>query len=257
MAHLRGRRFSFEVLAAEPGILAGVAKMEKVLRELGLEVEMCVREGGRLHPGVCVCRAKGEAEGIVLAEDLALSHIGKPSGVATAAAKAVERAGPYLRVVCGAWKKVAPELRPELRRAITLGGVGVRITERPFVYLDKNYVRLLGGVRPAVERARNRPDRTVVVQLRGETSPIELEAKEAVDAGAGILMVDTGCTEDLARVVDVHRREGWAGLVEIAFAGGIKLSDIPQLAAMGAHILDVGRAIIDAPLLDFRLDVKV
>ncbi|MBC7223617.1 MAG: hypothetical protein H5T59_04970, partial [Anaerolineae bacterium] len=43
--------------------------------------------------------------------------------------------------------------------------------------------------------------------------------------------------------------------VQVAFAGGIRLEDIPALADLGLHILDIGTAIVDAPLLEVRLDV--
>jgi nicotinate-nucleotide pyrophosphorylase (carboxylating) len=43
--------------------------------------------------------------------------------------------------------------------------------------------------------------------------------------------------------------------VRVAFAGGIRLEDIPELADLGIHILDIGAAVVDAPLLDMKFDV--
>jgi nicotinate-nucleotide pyrophosphorylase (carboxylating) len=44
--------------------------------------------------------------------------------------------------------------------------------------------------------------------------------------------------------------------VQLAFGGGVTLRTVVEAAAAGADIVDVGRAIIDAPLLDFSLDVE-
>ncbi|WP_088552627.1 nicotinate-nucleotide diphosphorylase [Calderihabitans maritimus] len=254
-AELHQKVFGFEIRVNQAGVLAGVRKAVEFATELGLKIEFFSQDGDRVEPGHCVFRGKGEAEKIVRAEEMMLGCLGKPSGVATAANRAVELAGERLKVVCGAWKKVAAEVRQELRQAIKLGGAGIRITEEPFVYLDKNYIRMLGGITPAVERAKMLPGRSVVVQLRGNGPAIEGEAKEAVEAGAGILMIDTGDEADLKRVIELAQRDGWRDRVKIAFAGGVTFDKIPRLANLGADIVDVGRAIIDAPLLDFRLDV--
>ncbi|MCG0275185.1 MAG: hypothetical protein L5655_03345 [Thermosediminibacteraceae bacterium] len=182
--------------------------------------------------------------------------IGKASGVATAAAEMVDKARGRIRVVCGAWKKVPPEVRQDLRQAIAVGGAGIRIVDEPFVYLDKNYVRMFGGVGPAVRRARKLEGRVVVVQLRGEEAPLTEEAKEAVAEGANILMVDTGKLQDLVLVNEVASKEGFREKIRLAFSGGVTRDELDEIIAAGADIVDVGRAIIDAPLLDFTLDVK-
>lgn len=230
--------------------------MADLARELGLDITWIAAEGDSLEAGGRVFQAWGKAAAIVRAEEMLLGVIGKPSGVATAAARFVRQAGGRVQVVCGSWKKVAPEVRAALRQAIATGGAGIRITERPFIYLDKNYVRLLGGVGPAVSRARAYDtERVIAVQLRGEDSPVAAEAVEAVKAGAGILMVDTGRLEDLAAVGTAARQGGWRARVQLAFAGGVTPAELEAVIATGADIVDVGRAIIDAPLLDLSLDV--
>ncbi|WP_156271357.1 nicotinate-nucleotide diphosphorylase [Neomoorella glycerini] len=256
-APLAGHILAFAITARERGIFSGAARLTRVAGELGLEVTWAAPEGYPLETGSCLFRARGEAPAIIRAEEMLLGVIGKPSGVATAAANFVRQAGGRIKVVCGAWKKVAPEIRDELRRAIATGGAGIRITERPFIYLDKNYVRLLGGVEPAVSRARAYDqERVIAVQVRGEGRPIAGEAEAAVRAGAGIIMVDTGLLEDLATVVTAAQQGGWREKVKLAFAGGVTPAGLEEVIAAGADIVDVGRAIIDAPLLDLSLDVE-
>ncbi len=95
----------------------------------------------------------------------------------------------------------------------------------------------------------------IVVQLKGVRLPIEDEAEEAIEAGADILMVDTGKLDDLRNVVKKVNILRLNREIKFAFAGGVTLEKIKDVIAAKANIVDVGRAIIDAPMLDFSLDV--
>ena len=257
-AHKKGNIYNVAINAQEKGVFAGSLKLAQLAAELSLTVEWQADEGYPLEVGSCVFRARGKAAAIIRAEEILLGCIGKASGVATAAARFIKEAKGRIQVVCGAWKKVPQEIRQELRRAIATGGAGIRITEQPFVYLDKNYVRIMGGIEEAVTRAKAYDaERLVVVQIRGEYGPIDKEAVTAVLAGANILMVDTGDINDLQIVAATAQKAKWGNEVKLAFAGGVTAVELETVIAAGADIVDVGRAIIDAPLLDYRLDVEI
>lgn len=253
---LDGQVFTADITAVEPGILAGISLALARASELGLSIQAHLPEGSRLHPGACALTVRGNAEQIACAEENLLGCIGKPSGIATMAGRFAARADGRVRVVCGAWKKVAPEIRKQLREAIALGGAGMRLVDEPFVYLDKNFVRMFAGISAVVARARSMDGRIVVVQIRGETAPIDEEASLAYRAGARVLMVDTGVVNDLIEVVGGASLHGFRQQVKIAFAGGVTAERLEDVITAGADIVDVGRAIIDAPILDFRLDVQ-
>ncbi|AET66313.1 nicotinate-nucleotide pyrophosphorylase [Desulfosporosinus orientis DSM 765] len=253
---LQDRSYSFAIRARENGILSGAARMQELAMELGLEVISVAQEGALLVPGTPVFVARGDAEMVTRAEETLMGAIGKPSGVATAAADIVKKASP-VKVVCGAWKKISQATKGELRQAVMSSGAGLRMTEEPFVYLDKNYIRMFGGVAAAVGRAKLfDPDRLAVVQLRGEAQSIVEEARTAVEAGAGILMVDTGILADFKAVKAAAATDGWRKSVKLAFAGGVTPEELSNIVVLGPDIIDVGRAILDAPLLDFGLDVE-
>jgi nicotinate-nucleotide pyrophosphorylase (carboxylating) len=247
--------FVAEISAVENGILAGTQMVRDRVSELGINLDFLAPEGAPLHPGVLVLRLIGSAEDIARAEEELLACVGKASGVATAASKLLAQANGNVRIVCGAWKKVSPELRQRLRHAIAVGGAGIRLLDQPFVYLDKNYVRMFGSVKRAVERARGIDGRTIAVQVRGDTNLIAEEATQALNAGAGVIMVDTGNVADLRIIVEVVSRKGFRRDVKIAFAGGVNSSFLDEVVEAGADIVEVGREIIDASILDFRFDV--
>ncbi|MCG0276823.1 MAG: nicotinate-nucleotide pyrophosphorylase, partial [Thermosediminibacteraceae bacterium] len=113
-APLVGKAYMLEISAKQRGILAGTDKMFKIAQELGLKLEELSPDGTKIEEGKCICRAWGDAWQVVRAEEQLLGAIGKASGVATAAAEIVDRAQGRARVVCGAWKKVPPEVRQDL-----------------------------------------------------------------------------------------------------------------------------------------------
>jgi nicotinate-nucleotide pyrophosphorylase (carboxylating) len=136
-----------------------------------------------------------------------------------------------------------------------VGGVKIRISEEPFIYLDKNYIRIFGSIEKAMECAMNIKNRVKVVHIIGETDSIENEAVKAAECGADIIFVDTGDITDLEKVAEAITDRGLRQRIKIAFGGSIKLEDIPKLCEKDVDILDVGRAILDAPMLDISFDV--
>jgi len=186
---------------------------------------------------------------------MVIGALAKTSGIATTANRAVKLAAGKIRVVSGAWKKMPLEIKHMVREAIRIGGVYSRIADTNFVYLDKNYVRIFGSIRAALEATSELPDHLKVIQLRGETEDISLEVEEAVSGRANILMVDTGCVEDAIQTIKVLKKMGIRDEKQVAFAGGVKISEIPRYSQLGIDILDIGTQIIDAPLLDMKMDV--
>jgi nicotinate-nucleotide pyrophosphorylase (carboxylating) len=242
------------IASSESAVVAGTAELERKAKAAGLAVEIHVSAGMQVNAGCKVATVTGRPLQIVQGEDCLLSVIGKASGVATAAREAVRKAG-RIRVVCGGWKKIPSAVKSNLRSAVGVGGAGIRILAEPFVYLDKNYIRILGSLSEALMAARSIPGRAIVAQLRGETGLIEKEALTAAGLGARVVMVDTGRIDDVRAVSNALQRKGLRRQVQIAFAGGVQLGDLEGLQREDIDIVDIGRAILDAPLVDFRYDV--
>ena len=236
------------------GWVAGIPFAQEAAKALGLEATWKLKSGERLKGGQEIAAFSGTPEKIVRFENLVIGLIAKPSGIATAAQEAKKLAAGKIRLVAGGWKKHPFPIKEQVLEAVASGGIAQRILEEPFVYLDKNYVRILGGISPALQAVASF-SKARVIQLRGEFSIIAEEAREALSLGADVLMVDTGSLQDLEDVLAVLRKEKVLHRVQLAFAGGIKLKDIPLLVEKGVDILDIGAAILDAPWLDLTYDV--
>jgi len=250
-----GNRITAAIIADDAGVVAETAAAAGEARALGLTVHRILPEGSEVRPGDEIARLAGTPKQVVMAEDCLIGLMAKPSGVATAARRFVARAGDRPEIVAGAWKKMPAALKEAIRRAIAVGGAKVRMSSGPFLYLDKNYVKMLGGIAEALKAVALLAGYVRVVQLKGHHREIALEADEAVTHGADILFVDSGQWADLRTVSDRLKQEGLRERVRIAFGGSIRLEDIDGLKALDVDILDVGRHIVDAPLLDMRLEV--
>jgi nicotinate-nucleotide pyrophosphorylase (carboxylating) len=251
-ASLDGRLFAAGLIAGQAGILSGIQTAAAQAEGLGLQVGWRLEEGSELQPGEVIARLEGSATQITRGEERLLGCLCKASGIASAARGAAKLAAGRVRVVCGAWKKMPPELKGYVRQAVETGGLPTRILDQPFVYLDKNYVRLLGGIVQTLRAVHGLPG-VKVIQVRGYNGqPVAEETRLACLEGAGVVMVDTGRLEDALAALEAAQA---FPQVQVAFAGGVQLEDIPRLAGLGLHILDIGAAIIDAPLLEIKLEV--
>lgn len=252
---LEGRVFTATIAMRSPGMVCGMEYALEALASVGCSVVFARSDGDLVQPNDPVLVFSGTAKAVAMAEDVVIGALAKASGIASAASRAVSLAGGKVRIVSGAAKKLPVEIKAQVRRAIHVGGASGRIAEGPFVYLDKNYVRMFGSVAKTLEGVAHMQGYAKVIQLRGLVENIDAEAKAALDGGADILMVDTGNVEDLQRVANLARAGGKRDKVTIAFGGGIKLESIPALATLDVDILCIGQAIIDAPLADCTLDV--
>lgn len=243
------------MIADGAGIVSGTGLAKKEARRLGLSLKRMCSEGAQVRKGDEIVRFCGSPRQVVMAEEVLIGCIAKPSGIATAAHKFLEATGGRPRIVCGAWKKMPPSLKDVVRRAVITGGASYRISSSSFVYLDKNYIQLLGGIKESLRAVAHLNGHLKVVQLKGRSKDILIEACEAVDFGADILFIDTGRREDVKLVVERLLELGVRNKLKIAFGGGVRLEDISELKAIDVDILCVGRQIVDAPLLDVRLEI--
>ena len=238
------------------GVIAGTDKAGREAGRLGLAVKKLLAEGDLVRPRGTIGHFQGRVKEVIMGEDYLIGCIGKPSGIATAAQQFARAAGDGLKIVSGGWKKMPFEIKEPVRNAVLAGGAFIRITEEPFIYLDKNYIAAFGGIGKCLKAVSHLKNHLKAVQLKGKYNNIGDEALEAVTLGADILFIDTGNIDDLNKVSARIKKAGRRNNIEIAFGGNIRIEEVEKLKATDVDILDVGRAIIDAPLLDLKYGVK-
>ena len=246
-------RIRASLIVEHAGVLAGVRPAVEMLTELGLAVDHALDDGAEVRGGEEILRVSGTPMQVAVAEERVIGLLAKPSGIATATAAFVARAAGRPRIVSGAWKKLPFSHKDMIRSAITTGGAEPRIADWPFTYIDKNMVAMLGGVRATLDVVADLPPRRTIIQLGG--GDLASDACAAAAGGVQVVFVDTGQIADLEQVAGVLRARGLRDKVELAFGGGVELADLDTLRTLDVDTVDVGRAIVDAPLLDMSLRV--
>ena len=243
--------FTADILATEPGAVAGMEFLDSSLAPAPAgHWELLAGNGDRVVPSQALLRVTGSATELGVAEDYVMGGLGFACGIATRARAIMDLCPPGLQIACGGWKKLPAALKPLLRSALSSVGVLPRLVSGDFVYLSKNAVTLLGGVGPAIEVGRKLNRGPVAVQVNNVG-----EAEFAVECGAGVIMVDTGRLQDLAAVHARLQALDCRNQLKLAFGGGVKPEDLERARTAGADTVDIGRAILDAPLLDLRMEI--
>ena len=253
-AGIQDKRFLAEITVQRDGVLSGnQAALEKAF-QLGISLNLHKGEGDFVEKGEVIAEVEACPMGIAQAEEVIMGAMAKASGIATAAHKAVALAGENMEIVAGAWKKMPPEMKHIVRQAVTAGGASFRISHKPMVYLDKNFISMVGGIQKTLETVSHLTEFDKVVQIR-ENAPIACQTKEALAHGCTIFMVDTGEISDYRICLETLKEAGVRDKVKVAFSGEILMADIPGLKGEDIDLLCIGKEIIDAPMLDMRFDM--
>lgn len=240
-----------DVLTTESGTVAGMEFLDPALAPAPAgQWQLLVSNGDTVRAGERLLTLTGTATELGVAEDYVMGNLGFASGIATRAKAIKELCPADLQIACGGWKKLPAALKPLLRSALSSTGVLPRLVAGDFIYLSKNAVTLLGDVGSAIDAGRAINHGPVAVQVKSVK-----EAEFAVECGAGIIMVDTGRIKDLEDVHALLNMSGCRNNLTLAFGGGVKPEELEQVRAAGADTVDIGRAILDAPLLDLRMQI--
>jgi nicotinate-nucleotide pyrophosphorylase (carboxylating) len=241
------------IVAREEGMLAGLPMAEAVFKAVDPSVQWrpLAAEGSRLSPGQEIVRIEGPLAAILRGERVALNYLTHLSGVATATARLVTAvAGLPVRI--RDTRKTTPGLRTLEKYAVRVGGgQSHRLTLTDAVLIKDNHLAALRarglGIAEAVRLARQEAPAGIRVQI--EVTTVD-EARQALEAEAGELLLDNMPPEDMRRVVEMARDRA---ILEAS--GGISLENVRQVAETGVDYISVGAITHSARALDMSLQV--
>ncbi len=229
-------------------VLAGIDIALEAFRQLEphIRTDLKRQDGDACRAGDAVAEVVGPARVLLVAERTALNFLQRLSGIATRARRFVDAAGGRLTVLDT--RKTTPTLRALEKYAVRAGGAtNHRVGLFDAVLIKDNHIRLAGGVRPAIDRAR----------AHNPGLPIEVEAQtlaevdQALACGVERILVDNMATVDIADAV--ARTEGRA---KIEISGGVTLDRIPELSATGADFVSIGALTHSAPAIDISFEIE-
>lgn len=243
-----------DVIARAPGCLAGVPIAAAVLHEqaerqgVDLTVTLVAADGDRIGPGDLVLTATGPLRCLLTAERSMLNLLGQLSGVATATAAWADALAPGGAKVRDT-RKTVPGLRVLQKYAVRCGGgVNHRMGLGDAALIKDNHVAAAGSVAAAFRAVRAR-----VPQVSVEVEVDRLDQlREAVAAGASLILLDNMSPAEMTKAVTVARAAG----VRTEASGGLALADAAAVGATGVDYVAVGALTHSAPVLDVGFDLR-
>lgn len=235
------------IRAKEKGVIAGLPIAKRVFQKLDPTV-VCVDnigDGGSIRPGDILSEINGGTRALLSGERLVLNILQRLSGIATLTSKYV-KAVEGLPVKILDTRKTAPGLRMLDKYAVSVGGgYNHRFGLFDMVLIKDNHIKIAGGISEAVAVIRKKYRQKYKIEV--ETSGFE-EVKEALIAGADIIMLDNMTPEQMRKAVRMIDRNA---VVEAS--GGITLRNVREVAETGVDFVSVGSLTHSAPALDIGL----
>ncbi|NLY93228.1 MAG: carboxylating nicotinate-nucleotide diphosphorylase [Myxococcales bacterium] len=241
-----------ELRARERLVFSGGPVLAEVFAQVDpqVRVELHAEEGAWVEPKASVATLRGSARSLLLGERVALNLLQRMCGVATLTRRHVEALPEGSRTRIADTRKTTPGLRALERYAVRCGGgFNHREDLSSAVLIKDNHVAAAGGVAAAIQRARAYAPHTSRIECEVDT---EAQLREAVEAGAEIVLLDNFQDDAVARAV-----EAFHGKVVLEVSGGVTLERIPRLATMGVDVISVGALTHSARAADLGLDFEV
>ena len=249
-AQQRGRA---EIIAREPLVVSGLPLAAAVVQEID---ESCVfaascQDGAYVSEGSPVVSIEGSVRSLLGAERTVLNFLSHLSGVATQSrrfAEAVEGTG--ARVVDT--RKTTPGLRSWEKQAVRHGGcANHRYGLFDLVLIKNNHLRAAGGVRQAMESALAARPHYLLVEVEVESAA---DLREAVEAGADIIMLDNQDVASLRELVQTAR--GLKPDVLLEASGGVTLDSVRAIAETGVDLISTSAITMGAPPVNLSMTLR-
>lgn len=236
-----------ELLCKEDGIIAGLPVFARVfeLLDADTEVTLFAKDGDEVKKGQKLGVIRGDIRVLLSGERTALNYLQRMSGIATYTHSiAVLFEGSKTKLLDT--RKTTPNMRIFEKYAVKVGGgYNHRYNLSDGVLLKDNHIGAAGSVRKAVEMAKEYAPFVRKIEIEVENLTM---FKEALDAGADIIMLDNMSVEDMREAVSLAQ-----GKAEIECSGNVTRENVERLIDIGVDYISSGALTHSAPILDLSL----
>lgn len=242
-----GRKGTVQLLCKQDGVICGLSVFLRAftLLDEGTQATFFVRDGDEVKKGQLLAEVSGDIRTLLSGERVALNYLQRMSGIATytrAVAKLLE--GSKTRLLDT--RKTTPNMRIFEKYAVRVGGgSNHRYNLSDGVLLKDNHIGAAGGVAAAVRAAKAYAPFVRKIEIEVETLG---QLREALDAGADIVMLDNMSKEDMAVAVGLCK-----GRAETECSGNVTKENIAGLVDLGVDYISSGALTHSAPILDLSL----
>lgn len=236
-----------ELICKQDGIIAGLWVFERVFTLLDPETktEFYVEDGQKVRSGQLMGVVRGDIRVLLSGERTALNYLQRMSGIATYTRQAADLLKGRKTKLLDT-RKTTPNMRIFEKYAVKAGGgYNHRYNLSDGILLKDNHIGAAGSVKKAVEMAKEYAP--FVRKIEVETENLEM-VKEAVEAGADIIMLDNMSPDQMKEAVNFI-----AGRAQTECSGNVTKEKIKMLSEIGVDYISSGALTHSAPILDISL----
>ena len=241
------RRGEVQLICKQDGIVAGLGVFERVFQLLdpATVVDFKVKDGDAVQKGQLMAVVTGDIRVLLSGERTALNYLQRMSGIATYT-HTVNQLLAGTRTTLLDTRKTTPCMRIFEKYAVKVGGgANHRYNLSDGILLKDNHIDAAGGVREAVLAAKAYAP--FVRKIEVETENLDM-VREAVEAGADIIMLDNMTPDEMAEAIRIID-----GRAETECSGNMTRENIAAITALGVDYVSSGALTHSAPILDISL----
>ncbi len=236
-----------ELICKQDGIIAGLDIFKRVFELLdeSTEVAFFCKDGDSVKNGQLLGRVQGDIRVLLSGERTALNYLQRMSGIATYTNEiATLLKGSNTKLLDT--RKTTPGMRVFEKYAVKVGGgYNHRYNLSDGILLKDNHIGAAGGVKKAVQMAKEYAPFVRKIEIEVENLDM---LKEALEAGADIIMLDNMSVEDMREAVKLCK-----GRAETECSGNVTKENIARLTDIGVDYISSGALTHSAPILDLSL----
>ena len=236
-----------DLVCKEDGVICGLQVFRRAFELLdeNTEFEFYVQDGDEVKKGQLMAKVRGDIRTLLVGERTGLNYLQRMSGIATYTHSiAVLLKDSKIKLLDT--RKTSPNNRIFEKYAVRVGGGNNhRYNLTDGVLLKDNHIGAAGGVKEAIMAAKEYAP--FVRKIEVEVENLEM-VKEAVDAGADIIMLDNMTPEMMKEAVEVINHKA-----EIEISGNVTKENIAKLIDLGVDYISSGALTHSAPIMDISL----
>ena len=236
-----------DLICKEDGVIAGLEVFKRVftLLDENTEVTFNCKDGDRVTKGQKLGIVKGDIRVLLSGERTALNYLQRMSGIATYTRKIADLLeGSNTKLLDT--RKTTPNMRVFEKYAVKVGGGhNHRYNLSDAILLKDNHIGAAGGVKEAVKMAKEYA--SFVCKVEVEVENLDM-LKEALEAGADIIMLDNMNVEDMKEAVRLTQ-----GKAVTECSGNVTKENVARLVDIGVDYISSGALTHSSPILDLSL----
>ncbi|MEE1031951.1 MAG: carboxylating nicotinate-nucleotide diphosphorylase [Ruminococcus sp.] len=236
-----------DLICKQDGIIAGLPVFQRVFELLDENVcfELYVKDGDEVKNGQLMGKVRGDIRVLLSGERVALNYLQRMSGIATYT-KSIAKLFEGTKTKLLDTRKTTPNMRIFEKYAVKVGGGhNHRYNLSDGVMLKDNHIGAAGSITKAVLMAKEYAP--FVRKIEVEVENLDM-VKEAVEAGADIIMLDNMTTEEMREAIRIID-----GRAETECSGNVTRENVSRLTDLGVDYVSSGALTHSAPILDISL----